>query len=1060
VKLSFPLKFLIVSVLLATSALGQSPNATLSGVVLDTSGRAITHADVLIVNDATGITYGGVTNDEGIYAAPNLPPGPYRVQVSKAGFKTVIKPDIVLNVQAALAINFTLPVGAVAEVVTVEGGAPLLQTESAAVSTVVDRQFAENLPMNGRSFQTLIELTPGVVLTPTNYTDGGQFSVNGQRGTSNYWMVDGVSANTGISSNDQGGNGLGGSAGSFSAQGGTSSLVSIDAMQEFRIQTSTYAPEFGRTPGAQISIVTRSGTNQFHGTAFDYLRNDILDANDWFANSTGLPKPEERQNDFGGTFSGPIHRNKAFFFFSYEGLRLRLPQVALTTVPDLAARQNAVASMQPYLNAFPLPNGTDDPASGIAQFNSSFSNISRLDAYSLRVDHKLSNKLTLFGRYNYSPSTLIQRGAGGTSPLNVLLSTRLTSQTATVGATWSPSPSVVNDLRFNYSRSSGTSHYLEDDFGGAVSLTSLPFPDQYKASNGIFFLPILSLQPQPSLYEGQVADNVQRQINIVDSMSVQKGTHNLKFGVDFRRLSPLFAPYSYVQDAFFRDVPSAENGNLLLSLVGANLKSTFLFRNLGIYAQDTWHATDRLTLTYGLRWDVDFTPRSINGPSFPAVTGFDLNDLSNVSLAPAGTSPYSTTYGNVAPRVGVAYQLFRHRDWQTVVRGGVGAFYDLASSEAGNLLNIGFYPFGSTVLHFGGSFPLDSTTAAAPPIVPPSASNPGNLFVIDPHLKLPYTLEWNVAAEESLGKQQSISVSYIGSAGRRQLRTLFTDLPSTGFTSNLATIRLVTNAATSDYDALQVQFQRRLSRGLQGLASYTWSHSIDDASAGSYGSASNLLAPAAIAGSNRGPSDFDIRNTFSAGFTFEVPSPRDGTLAKVILQHWALQSFVLARSATPIDISDGNFTEFVGGVRADVRPDIIVGQPLYLHGDQYPGQLAINPAAFTDPPTDASGNPVRQGNVSRNSLRGFGATQWDFAVHRDFTLRESVLLQFRAEMFNIVNHPNFGPPSGSFGLPGFGVATAMLSQSLGGGNVGSGGLSPLYQIGGPRSIQLALKLKF
>jgi hypothetical protein len=271
---------------------------------------------------------------------------------------------------------------------------------------------------------------------------------------------------------------------------------------------------------------------------------------------------------------------------------------------------------------------------------------------------------------------------------------------------------------------------------------------------------------------------------------------------------------------------------------------------------------------------------------------------------------------------------------------------------------------------------------------------------------------------------------------------------------------LVTNAATSDYDALQVQFQRRLSRGLQGLASYTWSHSIDDASAGSYGSASNLLAPAAIAGSNRGPSDFDIRNTFSAGFTYEVPSPRDGTLAKVILQHWALQSFVLARSATPIDVSDGNFTEFVGGVRADVRPDIIVGQSLYLHGDQYPGHLALNPGAFTDPPTDASGNPVRQGNVSRNSLRGFGATQWDFAVHRDFTLRESVLLQFRAEMFNIVNHPNFGPPSGSFGLPGFGVATAMLNQSLGGGNVGSGGLSPLYQIGGPRSIQFALKLEF
>src|SRR5712692_6188812 len=318
---------------LALPLLAQSPNGVLNGLVVDPSNQVIVGADIVGVNDVTGVQYATKTNGEGIYVLPSLPPGPYRLQVSKVGFKTLIKPDITLNVQDALAINFTLPVGAVSETVTVEGGAPLVNTEAAAASTVADRQLADNLPMNGRSFQTLIQLTRGVVLTTSNPSDSGQFSVNGQRASSNYWMVDGVSANVG-SSTMFGGNGLAGAVGTSSALGGTNSLVSVDALQEFRIQTSTYAPEFGRTPGGQISIVTRSGTNQFHGTAFDYFRNDVLDANDWFGNNLGLPKPQERQNDFGGTFSGPIVKGKTFFFFSYEGLRLRLPQTSATFVPD------------------------------------------------------------------------------------------------------------------------------------------------------------------------------------------------------------------------------------------------------------------------------------------------------------------------------------------------------------------------------------------------------------------------------------------------------------------------------------------------------------------------------------------------------------------------------------------------------------------------------------------------------------------------------------------------------------------------------------------------------
>src|SRR5260370_11988587 len=275
----------LVFLFLSAICRAQTPTAVVNGQVRDESGGAISGAAVEVFNDATHVRYSSETNEEGIYSVPNLPPGTYHIQVSKPGFKTLVHPDIILNVQDARAIGFTLPVGAVSDTVTVESGTPLIDTESAAVSTVVDRQFAENLPLNGRSFQTLVELTPGVVLTVSNAFDSGQFTVNGQRAASNYCMLDPVSTNIGVSSGNVQGNGYAGALGSFSALGGTNSLVSVDALQEFRIQTSTYAPEFGRTPAAQISIVTRSATHEFPRTAFDYLRNDALDANNWFNKS-------------------------------------------------------------------------------------------------------------------------------------------------------------------------------------------------------------------------------------------------------------------------------------------------------------------------------------------------------------------------------------------------------------------------------------------------------------------------------------------------------------------------------------------------------------------------------------------------------------------------------------------------------------------------------------------------------------------------------------------------------------------------------------------------------
>jgi hypothetical protein len=1047
--------------------LAQSPTATLSGRVLDPTQAAIAGASITAINGGTNEVSHTTTNNEGFYTIVNLPPGPYRLEVTKPGFKALIKPHVILHVQDVIAINFKLSLGAVSESITVEGGAPLVDTESAAVSTVVDRQFAENLPMNGRSFQTLIQLTPGVVLTPATATDTGQFSVNGQRAVSNYWMVDGVSANIGMSTFANPSNSLGGTVGSSNVLGGTNSLVSIDALQEFRIQTSTFAPEFGRTPGAQISIVTRSGTNQFHGALFDYLRNDVLDASNWFNGTTSppLPKAKERQNDFGGTFSGPILKDRTFFFFSYEALRLRLPQTELTNVPDPAARQSAGPAMQPFLNAYPLPNGPENPAiPGAAQFNSSFSNPATLDAYSLRIDHKLASNVNVFGRYNYSPSRLDQRGSSDAALSNVSRS-RITTQTGTAGLTWALSPETANEFRFNYSSTSALSNEFQDNFGGAVAPPSFPFPAGFSETNSDYAVQIDSLGSQNGaiIGAGKGTQNLQRQINVVDNFSTQKGPHAFKFGIDFRRLTPRAQISEYVQTGEFVDVPGAETGNTAQTILQSRRPVTLSFRNLGVFAQDTWRISPRLNLTYGIRWDVDFAPGSISGPAFPSVAGFNLNNLSNLNLAPAGTPAFKTPYGNVAPRIGVAYQLWQNSNWQTVLRGGFGVFYDLTSAEAGNVLPLESYPYGAVDFLGGTAFPLTGPAGAPPQIIQPSPGT-GEIFAFDPNLRLPYTLEWNGAIEQGLGSQQTVSFTYVGSAGRRLLQTEVIVSPN----ANNSYVQIVTNAPTSNYNALQVRLERRLSRGFQALASYSWSHSIDTASASSVGNLSNLTPGGLNPNTNRGPSDFDIRNAFSAGITYDVPAPRSYTLANAILHGWSLQTVVQARSAAPVNVSDTSFVELSNGIAGGIRPDSVAGQPFYLHGSQYPGGEAFNPAAFADPPYDPSTFiPLRQGSTPRNSLRGFGATQWDFAAHRDFPVYESLKLQFRAEMFNILNHPNFGPPSGMFVSPalggpaGFGLATQMLGQSLVGPlGLGGGAFDPLYQIGGPRSIQFALKVMF
>lgn len=454
---------LILSLLFVVPASAQSSSATINGIVLDPSGAAIAGAQVVVVNDATGVQYTTKTNGEGVYVVPNLPPGPYRIQVSNTGFKTIIKPDIVIHVQDALAINFTLPIGAASEIVTVRGGGPLVDTESASVSTVIDRTFVESLPLNGRSFNTLLQLTPGVVIAPIAGPASGQFSIAGQRASSNNFLVDGVSANFGVAPSQGQGTAGTGSAQAFSVLGGTSSLVSVEALQEFRVETSSFAPEFGRAPGGQVILNTRSGTNEFHGGVYEYFRNDVLDANDWFADAAGKPRASERHNDFGGFLGGPIQKDKTFVFVSYEGARLRQPNTALRSVPSEFARTTVSSQIAPFIDAYPQPdNRAATPGVYTGRFTGSFSNPATLDAGSVRIDHEFNGRFSLFGRYNEAPSQTAQR----TQALSEVDTIDVGTRTVTLGSTMTLSSRISNSLRGNYSVQNSSLAASLDSFGG------------------------------------------------------------------------------------------------------------------------------------------------------------------------------------------------------------------------------------------------------------------------------------------------------------------------------------------------------------------------------------------------------------------------------------------------------------------------------------------------------------------------------------------------------------------------------------------------------------------
>jgi hypothetical protein len=1106
-----PLRLLVlcgVSLLFGRFTAGQS--SQFSGQVTDQQGGVVPNAQVRAVNQENMIERKTTTNSEGNYVVPFVEPGKYKLFVQADGFATAASQELILNVGQAIVLNIQLKIGASTEVITVSSNTPVLNVQDASVGVVVDREFVENMPLNGRSFQSLIALAPGVVATNASGAGAnvGTFNVNGQRSDSNTFYVDGVSGNAGVANPGQTAfqgidvSGSGG-ASSTSANGGFNTLVSVDDVQEFKIQTSTYAPEFGRTPGGQFSIVTRSGTNSYHGNVFDYLRNTVFDANDWFAKQEGFPRAAEHQNDFGGVVGGPILKDNLFFFFSYEGLRLIQPQTGIQGEPDLCVRGKApatgptscaalgispaAATLLPFFNAFPIPQGPEQGGmSGLSQWVGNFSEPNSLDNTSIRIDYNPTTKINLFGRFNDAPSSQVRQDGGN----NANISNHF--RALTLGMTYTISPTIINDLRFNYSTSQGTDTGTLNTEGGAVPITdSYAFPTECNCNHTNAFLDMSIHNGGPGLRLGLNAVNPNHQINIVDTVSLAHGGHQFKFGVDYRRLTPSLVPRGYTINGDLFDPAVWATGNIDSLKVSASEAQEFAFTSLSLFAQDTWKITTRLTMTYGVRWEFNPPPSSPDGrlgwATTPLVEPFD-----SVETKPLGTPLYKTTWDNFAPRLGLAYQFSSNPRWERVLRAGAGIFYDTGFSASVNDLG----PFTHTNLLHTAPFPL-SGNAAVPPVLP--MPNPMLLpfatVTPDPNLKLPLVYQFNTSLQQELGQDQSLTVTYAGALGHRLLVPEQFPVNSSSIDgADFGPLFAIRNDARSNYNALQVSFQRRLSHGFQALVPFTWAHSIDNASTSlNYFAANGNYTSPGFFTLNRGSSDFDIRFLFNPAVSYYFPTPQNNFFLKQVLGNWVTDGIYHYTSAPPnitdlldgIDIVGNTVFDPVTGQSHFFRPNLVPGEPPYLTGaacqatyqvtiaagpnagqtinSPCPGGRRLNPAAFSLPP-----DPTMPGNLGRNQIRAYSLHQLDLTLRRDFPFAERFKLQFRVDAFNLFNHPNFASMVGNLGnlnpgdqgsvaaLPTFGIATSMLGGAL----KNASGFNALYQVGQPRSFQFSLKLLF
>lgn len=1017
---------------LATS---QTTNASVTGFIMDPQKAVIPGVTVTAINVDTNAKFATHTDKSGSYVLPSLPAGPYRMQIEKPGFKTILKEDLDLHVQAALEVNFQMAVGSTSESITVTGSEAGLPQTTGAVSTVIDRTEIANMPLNGNSLATLFELVPGVVTNAggSQQSSGGGISVDGQRPTSNSLTVDGASGNI-YAASQSGSPNIMGTTYPSSASGGTNGLLPVDAIEEFRMQTSSYDAQYGRTPGGQIEVKTRGGTNEFHGSLFENFRNQVMDATDWFvgydnAHGEDLKQSPLRYNDFGGTFGGPIFRNRIFVFAAHETLLMDQPQSPTTyDVPDQQTRSSAAAVYQPYMNSYPAGNGGPDPARvGSDLYVFSYSNTIADHSTSIRLDGVLRHDLRGFVRINDAPSS-------GLNPQPASL-TKLQSNifTATAGLSWSPSSKTVNDFTFNYSADRNI--LTAAPTGSQSWLTSASSLADLSTTTVNFNTHWVDLYVDKAPQISKV-----RQFNFIDTFSRTFGAHTLKAGVDWRGVTPKFLiPTQLALNTGFFSPNDFASGTMDLVYYTTNVAQPDLREsNLSLFVNDNWRLTRRLMVTLGLRWEYDPAPTA-SAPGLVAMQG-NPTDPSTITLTPTGAALYQKIYDNFAPRFGLTYVLRDSPRFGTAIRTGGGVFFDTGQAGTGAQAAQDLYPYLETSLVFSipySSVSVNQLRAAATGGLPQS-----ELYLTDPSLRQPRTYSWSLTMDQGLGQRTSVSASYVGNSGQDLLKQNVYQGLSPALAS---TLFVYTNGERSNYNALQAQLRYLGGERLSVLGSYTYAHAIDNGS-------NDFETVGGLQNNYRANSDNDIRHIFSSAIHYALPRVEGNRVLRGVANGWGIDSIALLQSAAPLSVY--SYANDSSPNLYNPYADVVSGVPTVVSNASAPGDKQLNRAAFAVAPG------TRDGTSARNGYRLFGLTQWDLGTTKSWPITDRARVAFRVDAFNLLNHPSFTGVDNSVGDPTFGDARTTYAGGYGGTNVFSGALNEVFSNGGPRSIQLSLRIKF
>ncbi|HXM19827.1 MAG TPA: carboxypeptidase regulatory-like domain-containing protein [Terriglobales bacterium] len=1020
--------------LLPSLLLAQSFRGSIRGKVVDPSGSLIAGAKVTAKNSATSQLREASTGEDGAYVLAELPAGEYVVVAESTGLSPVAQ-NVIVNIGSDTTADFDLTrLEKKLEQLTVTEEAPIVDTTRDVLGEVVDRKLVDQLPLNGRDFGKLVALSPGATVDPSGVagTQGGfgQFNINGNRDRSNNYTLDGTDNNDPFFNNSAlNQTGIGGA---------PASLLPIDAIQEFNLQ-SQFGAEYGRNSGSVVNIVTRSGTNKLHGSAFEFLRNSALDARNYF--NSDPHKSVFQNSNFGASLGGPIVKDKTFFFGAYEGQREQVGSDFLLLVPTQAQIQQA-RSIAGAINGTPsnpvINPGLDAilafyPKSDTSQIPGVVRDRNDGDNFIAKIDHNLTNTELLTGRYAFGQSNQIFPfgspggfGAGSrlpqfaqTSPARV--------QVVSVSLLSSLSNSKINDVRFGYSRyrtsfSSLNANFDPNTIGlnlgtGRLGLPEFDFTNIENLGATGFSVP-----------RGRTSQTFQ----ILDNFTWLKGRHTFKFGGEFRRASisnfndnlergiyQFTAGIGLSTDPVVDALANFYTGGTqdttfccaFVSVDTGNTQRTTYNNGFSFFAQDDYRLGSNITVNLGLRWEY-FGPLSEKN-----------NLLSNLgrdgNLAMVGTDGLNGLYNrdlhDFAPRLGFAWQVVKN----TVVRAGYGIYYDYVpqdllianfTTSAGVATNpIGpkaVLPLAFDATAFNGTNPTPNA-----PVMNAVASPPYSIFITPRNFHSPYTQNWNLNVQQKLAQNASFEARYVGSKGTKLVRLTDLNEPDANgnrtINPNYSAIDELTPSSSSTYHALQAIARIQNAHHISGFAAYVWSKSIDDASDGiDFVPGAAFPQDPGNLGAERGPSLFDTRHRFTSAINYELPSwnalGRFGS-------GWQLNTIISVQSGRPIPIA--NSTDTSGRFYFNQRPNLVPGvNPILSHWTPSTGYL--NPLAFVQPAFGTFGD------LDRDSIYGPGFSNADFSITKNTRLTERLNVQLRAEFFNIFNHPNFALPAHTI-IPGY-----------------------------------------